>query len=257
MPERDYVLEVRGLRYAYPDGTVAPAGTGALSGTGGREALKGVSLVLGAGEKLALVGPNGSGKSTLLLHLAGAILIQSGEVLLHGEPVGGDMTRLRGAVGLIFQEPDDQLFMPRVVEDVAFGLVTRGVPVAEAQARALEMLESLGIAHLAERPPHRLSGGEKRIVSLAGILVMAPEVLALDEPTAALDSQARRRVIRCLQSMEGPMILATHDLDMALDVCARAVVLHEGRVPAEGALPGLFRDEALLERCGLEPPPRR
>ena len=242
---KEQVLEVRGLRYAYPDGA-----------EGNREALSGVSLALGAGEKLALVGPNGSGKSTLLLHLAGAIPVQSGDIFLHGEPAGENPERLRRAVGLIFQEPDDQLFMPRVVEDVAFGLVAGGVPVAEAQARALETLEALGAAHLADRPPHRLSGGEKRRVSLAGILVMAPEVLVLDEPTAALDPRSRRRVIEVLRAMEGPLILATHDLDMALDVCSQAIILHEGRVAAQGALPVLFRDGGLLERCGLELPLR-
>ena len=234
------LLEVRGLCYAYP---------------GGQEALRGVSLSLSEGEHVALVGANGSGKSTLLLHLAGALAAPDGTVFLHGGPAGAEA--LREAVGLIFQEPDDQLLMPQVLEDAAFGLVARGMPAAEAQARALSTLGKLGAAHLANRPPHRLSGGEKRMAALAGILVMEPEVLVLDEPTAALDPRARRRVIELLNSMEAStLLLATHDLDMALDVCTRAAILCEGRVAAEGPLPDLFRDQTLLERCGLELPLR-
>ena len=232
-------LEVCGLCYAYPDG---------------HRALNGVSFALGRGEKLALVGPNGSGKSTLMLHLAGCIAAQTGTVSLEGVPVGKDLKRLREAVGLIFQDPDDQLFMPQVVEDVAFGPVAHGVPVEEAHARAREMLESLNVGHLAERPPHRLSGGEKRVAALAGILVMRPEIVVLDEPSAALDPRARRRVIEVLQELDKPLILATHDLDMALDVCSRAIVLYDGRVAADGDLGTILGDEALLRRNGLELP---
>ena len=234
-------LEVRDLRYAYPDG---------------HQALKGVSFSLGDQEKLALVGPNGSGKSTLMLHLAGCLAAQSGTVRLRGEPVGEDLKRLRNAVGLIFQDPDDQLFMPQVVEDVAFGLVAHGKPVEAAQGSALTIMENLGIAHLAQRPPHRLSGGEKRMVALAGILVMQPDIVVLDEPSAALDPRARLRVIERLRELDKPMILATHDLDMALDVCGRAIVLYEGRIAADGALHDILRDGALLRQNGLELPLR-
>lgn len=234
-------LEVCGLCYAYPDG---------------HRALNGVSFALGRGEKLALVGPNGSGKSTLMLHLAGCIAAQTGTVSLEGVPVGKDLKRLREAVGLIFQDPDDQLFMPQVVEDVAFGPVAHGVPAEEAHAKAREVLESLNVGHLAERPPHRLSGGEKRMVALAGILVMHPEIVVLDEPSAALDPRARRRVIEVLQELDKPLILATHDLDMALDVCDRAIVMYEGQVSADGELREVLRDETLLRRNGLELPLR-
>ena len=234
-------LEVCGLCYAYPDG---------------HRALDGVSFALGRGEKLALVGPNGSGKSTLMLHLAGCIAAQTGTVSLEGVPVGKDLKRLREAVGLIFQDPGDQLFMPQVVEDVAFGPVAHGVPVEEAHARAWEVLESLNVGHLAERPPHRLSGGEKRMVALAGILVMRPEIVVLDEPSAALDPRARLRVIEVLRELDKPLILATHDLDMALDVCGRAIVLYEGRVAADGDLGSILGDEALLRQNGLELPLR-
>ena len=234
-------LEVCGLYYAYPDG---------------HRALNGVSFALGRGEKLALVGPNGSGKSTLMLHLAGCIAAQTGTVSLEGVPVGKDLKRLREAVGLIFQDPDDQLFMPQVVEDVAFGPVAHGMPVEEAHARAREVLESLNVGRLAERPPHRLSGGEKRMVALAGILVMRPEIVVLDEPSAALDPRARRRVIEVLQELDKSLILATHDLDMALDVCSRAIVLYDGRIAADGDLGTILGDETLLRRNGLELPLR-
>ena len=139
---------------------------------------------------------------------------------------------------------------------MAFGLVARGVPAAEARRKAMEMLDRLGAAHLAERPPHRLSGGEKRLAALAGILVMEPQVIVLDEPTSALDPRARRRVIETLRALSQPLILTTHDLDMALDVCSRAALLYDGAVAAEGPLPDLFRDKELLERNGLELPLR-
>ena len=235
------VLEARALHYAYPDGNPA---------------LNGVDFALNKGEKLALVGANGSGKSTLMLHLSGCLAAQRGEVLLRGSPVGSDLKRLRDAVGLIFQDPDDQLFMPQVFEDVAFGLVAHGRNVAEAHAEAAAVLDTLNIGHLASRPPHRLSGGEKRMVALAGILVMQPEIVVLDEPSAALDPRARRRVIETLQELEKPLILATHDLDMALDVCGRAIVMNKGVVSADGAIPDILQDKFLLLENGLEPPLR-
>jgi cobalt/nickel transport system ATP-binding protein len=204
---------------------------------------------------LALIGANGSGKSTLLAHLAGCFPFDgSGEIRLFGQSVGSDLERLRKAVGLIFQDSDDQLFMPSVLEDVAFGLVARGMKVAVAHERALAVLETLSAAQLASRLPHRLSGGEKRVVALAGILVTQPEIIVLDEPSSGLDPQARRRVIEMLQALDRPMILATHDLDMALDVCTRALVMNEGRITADGNLPDLLKDEPLLLENGLELP---
>ena len=213
----DAVLEVKDLHYTYSDG---------------REALRGVTFGVKRGEKTAVVGANGSGKSTLLLYLA---------------------ENFRG-VGLTFQDADDEILMPSVIEDVSFSLVARGKSPSEARERAMEVLGSLGIAHLAERPPHRLSGGEKRMVTFAGVLAAEPEVLALDEPSAGLDPKARRRVIEFLRGADGTVILATHDLDMALEVCTRAVILSEGFIAAEGRLPELFRDGAMLEANGLELP---
>ena len=232
------MLEVEGLRCKYPDG---------------HEALRGISLRVEAGEKVAIVGANGSGKSTLLLHIAGAIEVQSGKIAFNGRE-GSE--RLREKVGLTFQNADDELLMPSVLEDVAFSLVASGMPPHSAHERAGEILATLGISHLSSRPPHRLSGGEKRLVTFAGMLASAPEILALDEPTAGLDPKARRRVINFLRETEKAVILATHDLDMALDVCGRAVILSGGGISAEGKLPGLFKDGSTLEACGLELPLR-
>ena len=235
------LLEVKDICYSYPDGSPA---------------LNGVSFCVSRGEKLALVGANGSGKSTLAAHLAGCYAAGKGEILLEGKTVGGDIKILREMVGLIFQEPDDQLFMPRVLEDVAFGVVSRGTNVAEAHELASKTLQTLNIGHLENRPPHRLSGGEKRMVALAGILVMQPDIVVLDEPSAALDPGSRRRVIEVLTKLNKTVILATHDLDMALDVCTRALVMNKGRVSAVGALPELFKNERLLHENGLELPLR-
>ena len=232
------MLEVEELRYQYPDG---------------HEALRGVSLSVEAGEKVAIVGANGSGKSTLLLHIAGAVEVQSGRITLKGRE-GADI--LRANVGLTFQSADDELLMPSVIEDVAFSLVTSGMPPHSAHERAGEILTKLGISHLSSRPPHRLSGGEKRLVTFAGILASNPEILALDEPTAGLDPKARRRVINFLRETEKAVILATHDLDMALDVCNRAVILSGGKISAEGELPELFKNGKILEESGLELPLR-
>lgn len=235
------LFKVTELHYSYPDGA---------------SALNGVNFSLNSNEKLAIVGPNGSGKSTLLLHLSGCIAVKKGQIILRSNDVGTNLQLLRKSVGLIFQEPDDQLFMPTVLEDVAFGLVACGVKLEEAHMQAMDVLEKLAIPHLSNRPPHRLSGGEKRMAALAGILVMRPEVLVMDEPSAALDPQARRTVINTLRALKQPMILATHDLDMALDLCARVLVMNGGKITAEGNLPDLLQDEALLLENGLELPLR-
>ena len=232
------MLEVDGLKYHYADG---------------RKALRGVSLRVSAGEKVALVGANGSGKSTLLLHIAGAVEVQEGRIAFNGRE--GSET-MRANVGLTFQNSDDEILMPSVIEDVAFSLAAGGMPPKSAHEQAGEILAGLGISHLASRPPHRLSGGEKRLVTFAGVLASEPGLLALDEPTAGLDPRARRRVINFLRETDRAVLLATHDLDMALDVCARAVILSGGTVAREGSLPGLFKDGALLEANGLELPLR-
>ena len=224
------MLEIKNLRYTYPDN---------------HEALKGVSFELKAGEKIALVGANGSGKSTLLLHIAGAIELQSGKIFCDNQ-----------RVGLVFQEADDQLLMPSVLEDTAFNLIASGMQITQAHEIADKILSSLGISHLRDRPPHKLSGGEKRLVTFAGVLASSPDILALDEPTAGLDPRARRRVINFLRDSDKTILLASHDLDMTLDVCSRAIILNDGRVSAEGLLPELFMNRELLEANGLELPLR-
>ena len=232
------MLEVQGLKFSYPDG---------------HEALRGVTFSVCEGEKIALAGANGSGKSTLLLHLAGAIDVQEGRITFKGD---ASQEALRKNIGLTFQDSDDELLMPTVLEDATFSLVAGGMSVNEARERARKILASLGIAHLAERPPHKLSGGEKRMVSFAGVLAGEPEVLALDEPSAGLDPRARRRVINFLRETSKTIILATHDLDMALDVCTRAIILSDGAVACEGELPDLFINREVLEANGLELPLR-
>ena len=222
------MIEVQDLYYTYPDNN---------------KALNGVNFKVNVGEKVALVGANGSGKSTLLLHLAGAI-----------KPQQGTITTAK--TGLIFQEADDQILMPSVIEDVAFSLVAGGMKVTQAHERALSMLKSLGIAHLAERVPHKLSGGEKRMVSLAGVLITDPDILLLDEPTANLDPKARRRVINFLHESDKTIILATHDLDMALDICTRALIMKDGVISCEGELPEIFAEREILEANNLELPMR-
>lgn len=232
------MLEAESLCYKYPDG---------------HEALRGVNLRVNDGEKIALAGANGSGKSTLLLHIAGAFDVQEGRITFRGRE-GSDV--LRANVGLTFQNADDEILMPSVIEDVSFSLIASGMSAHSAHEQAQNILASLGISHLASRPPHKLSGGEKRLVTFAGVLASNPEVLALDEPTAGLDPKARRRVINFLRETDKAIILATHDLDMAIDVCERAVILHDGEISAEGLLPELFTDKNILEACGLELPLR-
>jgi cobalt/nickel transport system ATP-binding protein len=230
------LLETKNLSYDYPDGTPA---------------LRNVSFKVMEGEKTALVGANGSGKSTLLMHLAGCFAPKDGEVLIRGKSAGQSLKALKEAAGLVFQEPDDQLFMPSVLEDVAFGPAARGAAAEEARSRARECLEMLRIQHLADRPPHRLSGGEKRLAALAGILAMNPEVILLDEPTASLDPKARRNLIETLMTLDRTMAIATHDIEMACILCRTAVLLHNGRVTREDDPKDLLKDEKFLAEHGL------
>jgi cobalt/nickel transport system ATP-binding protein len=233
-------LQVQGLHYTYPDGTPA---------------LRGVDLRIEPGQKVALVGANGAGKSTLLQHFNGLLLPASGRVLV-GDLVLAPATlaQVRRRVGYVFQDADDQLFMPTVQDDVAFGPHNLGLPLAVVQARVQAALAQVGALHLAGRAPWRLSGGEKRAVAIAGVLAMQPDVLVLDEPSAGLDPAARRRLIGLLQACTQTVILATHDLNLALDCCHRVLVLHQGQVHASGTPQAVFADAALLAHCKLEPP---
>lgn len=233
-------IEVRSLHHAYPDGTPA---------------LRGVDLRIAPGESVAVIGANGAGKSTLLLHLNGLLLPARGEVRIHGAPVTRDnLQAVRQAVGCVFQDADDQLFMPTVHDDVAFGPSNQGLAAPEVQARVHAALDAVGATHLGARAPYRLSGGEKRAVAIAGVLAMAPKVLVLDEPSSGLDPAGRRRLIELLRSFRQTRVIATHDLNLVLEVCQRVLVMHEGRLEADGPPETLFADVALLRRCHLEPP---
>lgn len=233
-------VDVRELFFTYPDGT---------------EALKGVSVSVADGEAIALVGGNGAGKSTLLLHLNGCLPAPEGSVLVGGNPITRDTTRMvRATVGTVFQDPDDQLFMPTVLEDVAFGPLNAGRTPSDARRIATAALERVGLPHLANRPPYRLSAGEKRMVSIATVLAMEPQTLILDEPSSNLDPRARRRLIELLQSFDHTRIIATHDLELVVEVCSRVIVLDHGTVVAEGGVRDVLGDEQRMLAHGLERP---
>ena len=235
-------LRLEQVTYRYPDG---------------RLALEDATLELPAGACTALIGPNGSGKSTLLTLLNGIRRPQSGAVFVQGQPVGPrTLSDVRRAVGLVFQDPDVQLFCPTVEEDIAFGLLNLGLAPGEVRERTTEALAFVGLEDFERRSPFHLSGGEKKLVSLATVLAMRPPVLALDEPTANLDAWHRRRVIEVLGRLGGTQVVATHDLDLALELAANAVLLFEHRVVAEGPAAELLRDEALLRRYRLDLPLR-
>jgi cobalt/nickel transport system ATP-binding protein len=230
------------LGFYYPDGTVA---------------LEGVGFEITHGESVAIVGANGAGKSTLLMHLNGLLTPSRGSVRIGGVPVTtSTLPEIRRTVGMVFQDPDDQLFMPTVHEDVAFGPMNLGLPARDVEARVDEALGRVDALRLKERPPYRLSGGEKRAVAIATVLAMEPNVLVMDEPTSNLDPRARLRLIELLATFEHTKILATHDLDMALDLCGRTIVMSNGAVTADGPTREIFADDGLLDACRLERPLR-
>ena len=233
------IIAIEDLSFTWPDGTVA---------------LRGVSLSVERGGSLGLIGRNGAGKSTLLLHLNG-ILHGSGAVRFGGRPVEEwSAQRLRAAVGLLFEDPDDQLFMPTVLDDVTFGPLNHGLSPKEARARAEVALASVGAEGLEDRPPHHLSAGQKRRVALACVLVMEPTVLVLDEPVAGLDPDGREAVIELLAELPQTKVIASHDLDMVAQLCDRVAVLDGGQVHATGDARELLRDEPLLRKHGLRVP---
>ena len=235
-----HLVEVRNLHFAYPDGT---------------EALKGVSFRITHGESVALVGANGAGKSTLLLHLNGYLTPTHGEVRIGETPlVRETVANVRRAVGMVFQDPDDQLFMPSVCDDVAFGPLNAGLPPAEVEQRVTAALARVGMAHLRNRPPYKLSAGEKRAVAIATVLAMSPDVLVMDEPSSHLDPRGRRRLIELLKTFKHTKIIATHDLELVVELCSHVIVLDDGRVVAEGQTAELLNDETLMLAHGLERP---
>jgi energy-coupling factor transporter ATP-binding protein EcfA2 len=256
-------IRISGLTYRYPDG---------------KEALRGVELIVTQGESVAVVGPNGAGKSTLLLHLNGLLpgKVRGGLGHAHGAGPGDRSLDRRAAgprvwiegvavsektarevrrrVGLVFQDPDDQLFCNTVLEDVAFGPLNQGKTQSEARAIALECLGKVELGDHGDRPPHHLSFGERKRACLAGVLACEPAVLVLDEPSANLDPRARRRFIQILRDLSCTKLIATHDLELVLEVCERTVVLDHGRVAAEGESRAILGDAALMESHGLEQP---
>lgn len=220
-----------------------------------RAALEDVSFTLAAGERVAVVGQNGAGKSSLLLSLIGVLSPQAGFITLDDLTLcKKTLARYRERVGMIFQHPEDQLFLPTVYDDVAFGPRNAKRPPDEMARVVEQMLTRLQILPLGQRFSHQLSGGEKRLVALAGVLVMQPQLLLLDEPTSFLDPKSRRTLMELLVQLDQAMLLSTHDLDFALQVCQRVILLQEGRMVADGAAGDLLTDEALLLSCGLELP---
>ena len=237
----DAAIHVEGLTYAYP---------------GGRLALDSVTFGVGSGECVGLVGPNGAGKTTLFLCLAGVYARRAGAVRVAGLDPGKkeERRRLPAHLGIVFQNSDDQLFNATVLDDVAFGPLNLGLPPDEVRARVAEALGRVGLSGFEERVPFHLSGGEKRRVALAGVLAMRPEVLLLDEPSIHLDPRGRRQFIQLIQEVGGTRLIASHDLELVLETCARCLVLDGGRVVAEGPARKLLADAALMEAHGLEVP---
>ncbi len=221
----------------------------------GYEALCGVSFRITHGEKVALVGANGAGKSTLLLHTNGLLIPSQGEVVMGGITLTRrTLPLVRQSVGLVFQDSDNQLFMPTVEEDVAFGPANMRLEPEEIRRRVTEALDAVGALDLREASPFRLSGGQKKRVAIATVLAMEPSVLVMDEPTSNLDPRARRQIIDLIRRFSHTTLVATHDMEMVLDLCDRTIVMKEGRIVADGSTRHVFGDLALLEECGLEQP---
>lgn len=239
-PSADRWVDVRDLVFTYPDGF---------------EALQGITLKIARGEKVALIGPNGAGKSTLMLHLNGINAPTSGSVAIGGMPVNrANIGRIRAEVGLVFQDPDDQLFSPTVYDDVAFGPVHMGLPKAEVDSRVSRALESVGLAGFEKRQPHHLSIGQRKRAALATVLSMSPSVLVLDEPSAGLDPRGRRELINLLTGLEQTMLVSTHDMKLVAEIFPRTVIVDGGRVVADGSTVDTLADRELLEAHGLEQP---
>jgi len=234
----DALLEVEDLHYHYSDGTVA---------------LRGVSLRIARNEKVGLVGPNGSGKSTLLMCLSG-LFSGHGLVRIEGVEMTGPRTAgIRGRVGLVFQNPDDQLFMPTLADDLAFGPINLGLDAGEVRMRVEEAAAAMGLSPLLDRPPHHLSMGQKRNAAIATVLAMRPAALLMDEPSSNLDPRSRGRLIQVLQALESTMLVASHDLSLVERVCPRVLAIDEGRIVVDGPARDILGDAALMERYGLSP----
>ncbi|NQS92036.1 MAG: ATP-binding cassette domain-containing protein [Chloroflexi bacterium] len=240
IPECDGdILQIKELHFSYPDG---------------HQALSGIDLSVCEGEKVALVGPNGAGKSTLMLHLNG-ILGENSLISIAGMSVNKEnLPVIRVLVGLVFQNPDDQLFSPTVFDDVAFGPLHMGLPEEEVVLRVEEALEAVEMRDYGERLSHHLSMGQKKRIAIATVLAMRPHILVLDEPSAGLDPRARRSLINFLKDLPITMLVSTHDLYMVRDLFPRMVIMDQGKIVADGPTAELLQDDSLLEAHGLESP---
>lgn len=235
-----HIVQADDLHYSYPDGTVG---------------LAGVSFRITHGESVALVGANGAGKSTLLLHLNGCLLPTKGSVQVGDLPITKKTcAAVRRSVGMVFQDSDDQLFMPTVFEDVAFGPMNLGLSAEEVEPVVVQALRRVDALHLKDRPPYRLSAGEKRRAAIATVLAMSPDILVMDEPSSNLDPKSRRELIELLKTFEHTKIIATHDLDLAIQLCLRTIVLSQGKIVADGLTMNIFSDDDLLAQSRLEKP---
>ena len=236
-------LEISGLAYAYPDGN---------------QALYGVNLSINQGERVALLGPNGAGKTTLVLHLNGIIPTMQGQVRVAGELVDSksaeSIKSIRHKVGIVFQDPDDQLFMPTVGQDVAFGPYNAGLRGSELEKAVKEALELVGMSEFIDRPPHHLSFGQRRRVAVATVLAMKPEILVMDEPSSNLDPAARRELAEIITSLDATLLMVTHDLPFAYELCQRAVILSAGVVAADDEISSVLANKQLLNAHRLELP---
>ncbi|MDH5372306.1 MAG: energy-coupling factor ABC transporter ATP-binding protein [Acidimicrobiia bacterium] len=233
-------LEVVGLSYHYPDGT---------------EVLRDAGFHIHPGERVALLGPNGAGKTTLVFHLNGIFRPERGTVTVAGLPVeNANIMEIRRRVGIVFQDPDDQLFMPTVRQDVAFGPANYGVEGDELHARVSDALSAVGMLDVADRPPHHLSLGQRRRVAVATVLAMQPEIVVLDEPSSNLDPASRRELATILTSLDITILMVTHDLPYALELCPRSLVMNEGRIIADGDTRAILADRDLMKANRLELP---